>query len=614
MMLSKRPGASYLGNNRCAFRVWAPKINRMEVHLVGPEERFLPLNKIGDYFRGTFDQIPLDSLYFYRLEGKTDRPDPASCAQPQGVHGPSQIVSLDFPWNDQTWIGLPPHAYVIYELHVGTYTPEGTFAAIIPRLPQLRDLGITALELMPVAQFPGERNWGYDGVYPYAVQNSYGGYRGLQKLVNACHQHGLAVVLDVVYNHLGPEGNYIRNYAPYFTGQYLTPWGEAVNFDQPYSDQVREYFINNALYWLREFHIDSLRLDALHAIVDNSAQPFLADLAATVSQEASRLGRRIYLMAEDDRNNARLVEPRELNGFGLDCHWLDDFHHALHTQLTGESQGYYEDFSGLPQLAKAYREGFVYSGQYSRYRRRRYGSPAGHVKPYRFIAFSQNHDQVGNRLLGERLSRLTSLAGLKIAAATVILSPFIPLLFMGEEYGENAPFYYFVSHYDADLIECIRQGRAREFCDFGWDKDCLDPQAPETFQNSRLQSELTQQEPHQGLWRYYRELLKVRREMLESVQLGEDFPEVNVLDEQTVLTLSYEGVEQKYHIFFCFSEQPESVSMPPGDGTWQVRLNSAAKKWDGPGWHLAETFTSGSVLMLPSLSCVVCSLAKESLE
>ena len=564
MMLAKRSGSHYLGNNRCAFRVWAPKISRMEVHLLTPEERILPLHKVGDYFGGTFNQIPLDSLYFYRLDNKTDRPDPASCSQPQGVHGPSQVVSLDFPWEDQNWIGLPLQNYVIYELHVGTYTPEGTFEALIPRLPQLRDLGITALEIMPVAQFPGERNWGYDGVYPYAVQNSYGGVSGLQKLVNACHHHGLAVILDVVYNHLGPEGNYIRNYAPYFTRQYLTPWGEAVNFDQAYSDQVREYFINNAIYWLKNFHIDALRLDALHAVIDNSARPFLAELAAAVDQEAARLGRRIYLMAESDRNEVRMVQPQELNGFGLDCHWLDDFHHALHTLLTGETDGYYEDFGRLDQLATAYQEGFIYSGQYSRYRRRRHGSSARHLKPYRFIAFAQNHDQVGNRLLGERLSRLTSLAGLKVAAAAVILSPFTPLLFMGEEYGETASFYYFVSHGDPDLIELIRRGRAEEFASFGWDKDPLDPQAKETFQNSHPQAALAMQEPHQALWRYYQELLKIRREMLDSVQLGEYFPEVRFFEEQGVLTLHYGNDEHQFYIFLCFSEHPEVCQSAPG--------------------------------------------------
>jgi maltooligosyltrehalose trehalohydrolase len=316
-------------------------------------------------------------------------------------------------------------------------------------------------------------------------------------------------------------------------------------------------------------------------------------------------------MAESDLNDAKHLRPPQIGGYGLDCHWLDDFHHALHTQLTGESQGYYEDFWGLPQMAKAYREGFVYSGQYSRYRRRRHGSSARHLKPYQFIAFAQNHDQVGNRLLGERLSRLTSLAGLKIAAAAIILSPFIPLLFMGEEYGETAPFYYFVSHGDSDLIESVRQGRAREFSDFGCEIDPLDPQSPETFQSSHLQADLARQEPHQALWRYYQELLRIRREMLDSVQLGEYFPEVKVFDEQAVLTLFYTYGEQQYYLFFCFSDHPESVSLPPDRGTWRLRLNSAAHLWNGDGWNMAETFASGSGLIVPSLSCVVFSLAKE---
>jgi maltooligosyltrehalose trehalohydrolase len=457
MTLSKRLGAVYLGDNRCSFRIWAPKAARVDVRLLAPDERLLPLTKAGDTFSGLFDHIPPGSLYLYRLNGETERPDPASCCQPQGVHGPSQVVSLDFPWEDQSWIGLPLRDYVIYEVHVGTYTPEGTFEAIIPRLPQLRDLGVTALELMPVAQFPGERNWGYDGVYPYAVQNSYGGLQGLQRLVNACHKQSLAVILDVVYNHLGPEGNYLADFGPFFTAQYRTPWGEAINFDQADGDQVREFFINNALYWITEYHIDALRLDALHAVVDTSARPFLAELAQAVKEQAGRLGRRVFLMAESDINDVKHLRPREVHGFGLESHWLDDFHHALHTLLTGEDDGYYSDFGSLDHLAKAYQEGFVYSGQYSRFRRRRHGSSACEIRPYRFIAFAQNHDQVGNRLLGERLSRLTSLAGLKLAAAAVILSPFTPLLFMGEEYGETAPFYYFVSHGDPDLIASVRQ-------------------------------------------------------------------------------------------------------------------------------------------------------------
>ncbi len=608
MRLSKRLGAVYLGDNRCTFRVWAPTVNTIEVHLLAPEERLLPLTKAGDTFSGLFDHIPPGGLYLYRLNGETERPDPVSLSQPQGVHGPSQIVSLDFAWDDQLWIGLPLRDYVIYEVHVGTYTPEGTFEAVVPRLPELRDLGVTALELMPVAQFPGERNWGYDGVYPYAVQNTYGGPQGLQRLVNACHQLGLAVILDVVYNHLGPEGNYLADSGPYFTSNYRTPWGEAINFDQAYCDQVREYFINNALYWTREYHIDALRLDALHAVIDNSARPFLAELAGAVEQQAARQGRRVYLMAESDLNDVKHLRPREMNGFGLDCHWLDDFHHALHTLITGEADGYYTDFGSLAHLAKAYREGFVYSGQYSRYRRRRHGSSSRDIRPARFIAFAQNHDQVGNRLLGERLSRLTSLAGLKVAAAAVILSPFTPLLFMGEEYGETAPFYYFVSHGDPELIAAVRRGRAEEFAAFGWEEDPLDPQSTATFQHSRPQAELSQKEPNQSLRRYYKELLRLRREMLDAVNLGEYFPQVDIFPEQAVLTLDYVSGDQQYGVWLCFGDQPQVVGLPPGPA-WHLCLNSAATCWAGTGPDLPRIFKSESTLNLPEFSCVVCSRA-----
>jgi maltooligosyltrehalose trehalohydrolase len=608
-MRSNRLGAVYLGDNRCNFRVWAPKAGTVEVHLLEPKERLLPLSKNGDYFTGMLEPFPPGSLYRYRLNGQMDRPDPASSFQPQGVHGPSQVVSLDFPWDDQAWIGLRLRDYVIFEIHIGTYTPESTFEAVIPRLSQLRDLGVTALELMPVAQFPGESNWGYDGVYPYAVQNSYGGPQGLQRLVNACHKQGLAVILDVVYNHLGPEGNYLADFGPYFTAQYRTPWGEAINFDQADGDQVREFFINNALYWITEYHIDALRLDALHAVVDTSARPFLAELAQAVKEQAGRLGRRVFLMAESDINDVKHLRPREVHGFGLDSHWLDDFHHALHTLLTGEDDGYYSDFGSLDHLAKAYQEGFVYSGQYSRYRRRRHGSSACEIRPYRFIAFAQNHDQVGNRLLGERLSRLTSLAGLKLAAAAVILSPFTPLLFMGEEYGETAPFYYFISHGDTELIVAVRQGRVQEFADFGWEDNPLDPQSTATFHNSRLQAELSQKEPNRSLWRYYQELLKIRREMLDAVSLGEYFPQVDIFPKQAVLTLHYAKGDNRYGVWLCFSDRPEVVTLPPGPGAWKLRLNSAATSWAGPGPNLPATFEPESALNLTEFSCVVCSQA-----
>ncbi|MBC7104493.1 MAG: malto-oligosyltrehalose trehalohydrolase, partial [Firmicutes bacterium] len=351
-----------------------------------------------------------------RLDGARELPDPASRYQPLGVHGPSQVVDTR-GWGRGTggWRCPMPDEMVVYEVHVGTFTPEGTLDAVVPRLPELADLGVTAVELMPVAQFPGRRNWGYDGVYPFAVQASYGGPEALRRLVDACHARGLAVILDVVYNHLGPEGNYLAEFGPYFTDDYRTPWGRALNFDGPHSDEVRRFFIENALYWVTTFRVDGLRLDAVHAIVDRSARPFLRELVETVRREAARAGRRVYLVAESDLNDPRVIRPPELEGLGFDAQWNDDFHHALHALLTGERTGYYRDYGGLEHLARAWRGGYAYTGQYSRYRRRRHGNTPRGCPAHGFVVFSQNHDQVGNRALGERLSVLVSLEELKVA-------------------------------------------------------------------------------------------------------------------------------------------------------------------------------------------------------
>jgi maltooligosyltrehalose trehalohydrolase len=385
------------------------------VRIVAPPERIVPLEKEDrGYHQGIIEDVEPGSLYVYRLDEGKQCPDPASRSQPQGVHGPSQVVDPHFPWEDRHWFGLPLEDYIIYELHVGSFTPEGTFEAIMSHLEELKDLGVTAVELMPVAQFPGSRNWGYDGVFPFAVQHSYGGPEGLRRLVDACHQHGLAVVLDVVYNHLGPEGNYLANFGPYFTQRYRTPWGAAINFDGPHSDEVKWFFIENALYWITEFHIDALRLDALHAILDLSAQPFLEELATAVHDEAERRGRRVYLIAESDLNDTKLIRSRELGGYGLDGQWNDDFHHALHTLLTGESSGYYQDFGKVGDLAKAFTEGYVYSGQYSAYRRRQHGNSSKLLPAPKFVVCAQNHDQVGNRMFGERLTQMVSFDALKL--------------------------------------------------------------------------------------------------------------------------------------------------------------------------------------------------------
>ena len=434
------------------FRVWAPLAKSVEVELVDSLALKIPLQRQGEYFQGSLPAATGDR-YWYWLDGALRRPDPASCSQPDGVHGPSQVRDDSFVWNDSRWQGIALDKYIFYELHVGTFTPEGTFDGAISRLDYLRELGITAVELMPVAQFPGKRNWGYDGAFIFAPQNSYGGPDGLKRLVDACHSRGLAVTLDVVYNHLGPEGNYLHGFGPYFTDRYRTPWGDAVNFDGPDSDAVRHFFISNALYWISEFHMDALRLDAVHGIYDFSALHILRELTDAVHRRGAALGRQVHLIAESDLNDVRIINSPNSGGYGLDAQWSDDFHHALRALLTGDRAGYYGDFGQFSHLAISFREGFVLSGGYSLVRKRRHGNSSAAVPPCRLVVFSQNHDQVGNRMRGERSDEHLSTRQLKLAAATVLLSPYLPLLFMGEEYAETAPFPYYVNHGDPELME-----------------------------------------------------------------------------------------------------------------------------------------------------------------
>ncbi len=482
-----RIGSFYLGNGECEFVVWAPLVENLSVKIVSPVERLLPMEKdSGGYWKAAAGDIFPGTRYLYRIEDERERPDPASNCQPLGVHGPSQVVDHgSFIWEDVEWGGAEPGGMIIYELHVGTFTPDGNFDALVRRIGELKESGINSIEIMPVAQFPGERNWGYDGVYPFAVQGSYGGPDGLKRVVNECHKEGMAVILDVVYNHLGPEGNYIWDFGPYFTDKYKTPWGWAINFDDAYSDDVRNYFIENALYWFDNFHIDALRLDAIHAIYDFSAKPFLMDLSENVDSFSSSKGRKFYLIAESDLNDARVILNRESGGYGIDAQWCDDFHHSVHTILTDERTGYYMDFGRIEDMVKSLKEGFVYSWDYSAYRKRRHGSSSRDFPADQFIVSSQNHDQAGNRMLGERLSALVTFEALKVAAGVVLFSPYIPLLFMGEEYGEDSPFLYFVSHSDADLIESVRKGRINEFNSFAKEKEFPDPQDVETFRKSR---------------------------------------------------------------------------------------------------------------------------------
>ncbi|HMK64458.1 MAG TPA: malto-oligosyltrehalose trehalohydrolase, partial [Thermodesulfobacteriota bacterium] len=537
------------------------------------------------------------SRYFYLLNGEVVRPDPASRSQPQGVNGPSEIINpRAFTWQDQSWKGLPQEALIIYEIHIGTFTPSGTFEGVIPLLDILKgELGITALELMPVAQFSGNRNWGYDGTYLYAPQNSYGGPRGLKTLINACHQRGLAVILDVVYNHLGPEGNYLGEYGPYFTDRYKTPWGPAINFDGPQSDEIRRFFIDNALYWITEYHLDGLRLDAVHGIFDFGSCHILGELRQAVRRQAEKLGRTVVIFAECNLNNPRILDPPEIGGYGLDAQWNDDFHHSLHTLLTKEDRGYYQDFGKMDQLAKALQDGYVYSGQYSNFRQKRHGSSSCHLPSSKFVVFSQNHDQVGNRIKGERLSVLTSYEGLKLAAGIVLLSPGIPLLFMGEEYGEKAPFYYFISHEDESLVEAVRRSRREEFLNNAFvGEEPPDPQSQSTFLQCKLNWGLLREETHAALRNYYRYLIGLRKEFPAPAPPGKADLEISLSPDHSWMAMQRHLPIKDYLCLFNFSKTPSAIPLLIDTGDWLRVLDSSSLTWRGPGSLSAKIFRGAS--------------------
>lgn len=582
----------------CTFVLWAPNVSSAEVRLISPTEQIVPM-KMDErgYFRAHVRKVAAGARYRFRINGQSELPDPASRFQPEGVHGPSELVKGEFSWTDDEWFGPRLREYVIYEIHVGTFTAEGTFDAVIPYLAELKDLGVTAIEIMPVAQFPGKRNWGYDGVGLYAVQNSYGGPEGLKRLVNAAHKIGLAVILDVVYNHLGPEGNYLGALAPYFTDTYKTPWGPALNFDGPHSDGVREFFIQNALYWQEEFHFDALRLDAVHAIRDIGALHFLRELNERTAAKADQLNRRFHLIAETDLNAPRFILPPLLGGYGCHAQWADDFHHCLHVLLTGEKRGYYEDYAGgLQQFAKVWREGFAFTGEYSPFRKARHGQPTEGVSFRQFIVCSQNHDQIGNRMAGDRLSSLVDFESLKLAAACVLLSPFTPMLFMGEEYGEPAPFQYFVDHTDPDLLQAVQKGRREEFASFGWSADVPDPASEATFIRSRLNHSLRQKGNHRKLLQFYRALLRIRKENQSITSAERRHLEVIVQGE---LMLVRYRLEPELLLCFSFSHQSQPLIDVGQPGQWEVLLDSVEAEWaDSSSEHVEGIMPPKSVRVL----------------
>jgi maltooligosyltrehalose trehalohydrolase len=551
------------------------------------------------FFHSTLPQVPEGQRYAYRLDGGPERPDPCSLWQPEDVHGPSAVVRPDtFRWTDAGWKGVARPDLVLYELHIGTFTPEGTFAAAIPRLLELKRLGITAVEIMPVGQFPGTRNWGYDGVQPYAAQNSYGGPHGFQRLVDACHAASLAVFLDVIYNHYGPEGDYLNEFGPYFTDRYKTPWGSAINYDGPGCDPVRDFVLDNARMWLEEFHVDGLRLDAVHAIFDLGARHILRAIKEGADEVAARTGQVKHIIAESDLNDPRLLWPVERGGAGLDAQWADDFHHAFHAFLTGERRSYYEDFGEARQLAAVLEEPFLYAWDYSPFRDRKHGAPAVGLTGDRFVVCLQNHDQVGNRARGDRLNVLLGCpARQRLAASLLLLSPYLPLLFMGEEYGESHPFPFFCSFGDPDLVQAVREGRRREFAGFAEAGEVPDPQAPETFAAARLSWSWPVGSPQAALRRLYTDLLAARRSWPALRDFTNRTARLLPDDQGKILEL-VRGAQanppgQTVHIYFNLSG--EAQSLPAANAPPETLLfSSEAARYQG-----SRTDRSRAVELLP---------------
>ena len=496
------------------FKVWAPFRKQMAVEVAGERHPMRGPDKEG-MWRADVDAGPGTDYAFLIDNDPTPYPDPRGTRMASDVHGPSRIYDQKaFEWHDQHWQGSPLSGAVIYEMHVGTFTDGGTFDSAIERLDYLRELGITHVEPLPIATFPGDFGWGYDGVGLFAVQEAYGGPDGLKRFVDACHARMIAVVLDVVYNHFGPVGNYTGKFGPYLTTSHRTPWGDAVNFEEGGSDEVRRYFVDNAKMWLRDFHVDGLRLDAVHEFNDRSAVHFMEQLSAEVEVLSATLGRRLVLIAESDLNDPKLVRPREAGGYGMDAQWSDDFHHALFTVLhKGESGlGYYDDFGSLADLAKSLTRIFVYDGCFSKYRMRRHGRPVDKLSAHHFLGYIQNHDQIGNRAVGDRIEHIVGLPPAKVAAGLVLTAPFVPMLFQGEEFAASTPFQYFAHHNDPEMAKAVSEGRKRDFAAFGWKSEEIpDPESPETFQRSKLNWSEVHEGQHAEMLDWTKKLIRLRR-------------------------------------------------------------------------------------------------------
>lgn len=573
----KQPGVT-LRDGTAHIQVWAPLAEAVSLHAYQPDVEVELAKDEHGYWCGKSDQLHDGQKYHFRVDGRM-LPDPASRSQPEGVHGPSAVLDISYDWTDYDFRPPHPRDLIIYELHVGTFSQQGNFDGVIERLPYLKALGINAIEIMPVSQFPGERNWGYDGVFSFAVQHSYGGAGALQRLVDACHKHGIAVVLDVVYNHFGPEGNYLPAFGPYFTDKYQTPWGQAVNYDDAWNVGIRDFVVENVRMWFRDFHIDALRLDAVHAIRDFSPSHILQDIRRATDHLIKQKDRPYYLFVECDLNDRRFLEPLEKNGFAMDAQWLDEFHHALRVSIGEQRIGYYREFEPVSHLAKAYHTAYVFDGTFSSHRKKFFGSSAEGLAGERFIVFSQNHDQVGNRMLGERSSMLYTADVQRLAAMAVLVSPFIPLLFMGEEWAAKTPFLYFVSHSDNKLIKAVQEGRRAEFADFHHEGDVPDPQSESTFERSILNWNEIAEEPHKRILAYYQALIQLRTSnpVLKNYNRRDLRIDYEAQKQSIVLTMTHEA-----SVLLCvlnFSTSNQTFPLP--HGKWTKIWDSADARWGG---------------------------------
>jgi maltooligosyltrehalose trehalohydrolase len=597
-------------SKRTRFRVWAPKSMDVSVAIIDTkgESQYRMDKEEKDYFSKDID-VGEETRYYFVLDGNIKRADPASKFQPEGVFGPSEVVDSHFEWTDNDWKGLTQDDLILYEIHVGTFTQKGDFLSLIPYIDYLADeLGITGLEIMPVGQFSGGRNWGYDGVFMYAPQSTYGGPRPLKQLIDACHRKKIAVIMDVVYNHVGPEGNVLEDYGPYFSYKYKTPWGPSINYDDYGCDNVRKYIVSNALYWITEYHADGLRLDAVHGIFDFSPKHILEEISDAVHAKASALGRMVSVIAESDLNDTKIIRAKNDCGYGLDAQWSDDFHHSIHAFTTHETFGYYKDFGSIDDIAKSLASGFVYDGRYSNYRERTHGQTSSDLPGRKFVICTQNHDQVGNRADGARLSRLISTAALKAVSGILLSSANIPLLFMGEEYSESTPFYYFTSHSDPKLVEAVREGRKREFQSAGVTGEYPDPQDIATFEKSKLHINLRTEGYNAEVFSHYRKLIELRKAHPALRSLDKEGIDVASLGDYGALAIRRHarGIEEL--LIICELGGRETTLTKPIDrGHWKKIYDASSLPRASP-----KEIVPGATMIFPPFAFAVYSL--EALE